>query len=237
MFMRNPVPQRRIISAVLVLIVMNLSMSLFADNIDGQMILSNKISFAQESWRSSLDYQIRLEDNLRSLDVHLLEGVATYMPDRNWEIVPDFRISIFPDRFEFRPGLGVIYKFVWGEKIYINQIVNQVKWQADITGLGVFKHAVRYGLFYNTVLSKKLIFNTGAAVLYRWSENYTGIQFIRMIAGISYIFDSLLSVNFSPYFGIENPISEVSYLAGLMVIFSIQTRDGAKYLPARYVSF
>lgn len=54
--------------------------------------------------------QVRLKDDLQSLDNWFLEGVATYMLSEQWEIVPDFRMSIKPEEVEHRLGLGVIYK-------------------------------------------------------------------------------------------------------------------------------
>lgn len=228
---------RRAALLILLLFFSMSSISLYADNLDGQLILSGKLARSTEQWRFTGDYQIRLNDDLRALDFHMFEFTSTYMPSPNWEIVPDFRISMYPDRFEFRPGFGILYKIAWGKKIFIRQIVNQVKWQLDITSDGILKNGLRYGLFYNHVLTKKLMFNSGAAILYRWSDAYTGFQFVRFLAGLSINFDSTHAFNISPYFGLEDPFRDISYTLGVMIIFSMRVKDKSKYLPARYVSF
>lgn len=228
---------RQAVLLIIVLFFLMSSISLCADDLDGQLIFSGRLAGSTENWRFTGDYEIRLDQDLRALDYHLFEAVASYMPNRNWEIVPDFRISMFPDRFEFRPGFGILNKITWGKKIFIRQIVNQVKWQLDITNDGVLKNGLRYGLFYNHVMNKKLMFNSGVGIFYRWSDSYTGFQFIRFVAGLSVNFDSTHAVTFSPFFGLEDPFKDISYTLGLMIIFSMRLKDNSKYLPATYISF
>ena len=229
---------RQILSIVMIpLFLFAFSSQLFSADVDGQIFSGVRLAKSLEYWRFTGEYQIRLNNNLRSLDNHLLEFVASYMPNKNWEIVPDFRVSMYPDKFEFRPGFGVLYKITWGKKIFIKQFINQLKWQVDIESTGAVKNGLRYALFYNQVLSKKLMFNSGIGALYRWSDNYNGIQFIRMIAGLVYIFDTTHSLTLTPYLGLEDPFGDITYTPGFILVANIQLKGDSKYLPARFVTF
>jgi len=208
-----------------------------AATVDGQLFSGIKMSKALEQWRFTGEYQIRLNENLTELDNHYLEFTFPYMPSKHWEIVPDLRFSLYSDRFEFRPGFGVLYKLSWGKKIYVKQLIQQVKWQTDIESTGRIKHGLRYAVFYNQMLNKKIMFNSGAGALYRWADNYNGLQFIRMIAGIVYIFDSTHSLTINPYLGMEDPFGQLEVTPGLVLIASIQLKGNSKYRPARYLSF
>ncbi len=222
---------------IVALLLFLVYLPLGAQDFDYQMVLSNSINWSKIDWRYKVDYQIRLKDNVRNLDRQLFEFVGTYMPSRSWELVPDFRISFTDEIVEYRPGFGVIYKIAWGEKIFVRQLVNQVKYQADIEENGKVKHGLRYVLFYNHLITKELLFSSGAAFFYRWQEDYTGFQFFRAVTGLVYIFDSTHTLSISPYFGIEDPLGEISFLGGVMIGFTIRLRDKSKYLPARYISF
>jgi len=224
-------------SVIFISVLFIFSTVLSAQNVEGQLFSGIRVSQSHKYWRFSGEYQIRLNNNLRSLDNHFLEFTAPYMPTKNWEIVPDFRATMYPDKFEFRPGIGVLYKSSWGEKIYIKQLVNQLKWQTDIESTGIIKHGLRYALFYSQVLSKKLMFSSGIGVLYRWSDNFNGIQFIRMIAGFVYIFDSKFSLTLTPYLGLEDPLQSLYYTPGFILVANIRLKGDSKYLAARYVTF
>ena len=61
---------------------------------DNQLFFGNKVAANKEHWRFSGELQIRLKENARSLDTWFLEGVATYMINKHWDIVPDLRFSV-----------------------------------------------------------------------------------------------------------------------------------------------
>jgi hypothetical protein len=81
---------------------------------DTQFFLGNKVAGVNGNWKYSGELQVRLKDNTHSLDRWFLEGVATYMPSKHWEIVPDYRLSIKPNSVEHRPGFGVLRKDLFG---------------------------------------------------------------------------------------------------------------------------
>ena len=99
---------------------------------DQMFFFANKVSWGEEKWKYSGELQIRLQDYGQSLENWYMEGVASYMPSKNWEIVPDFRISIHPEQVEYRPGFGVVRKDLFhSENGKTHQLVNQIKYQAD----------------------------------------------------------------------------------------------------------
>lgn len=143
-----------------------------SDTWDNQLFLGNKVAAVKGNWKFSGELQVRLKDNFQSLDRWFLEGVATYMPSKHWELVPDYRFSVKPDQLEHRPGLGILRKDLFDpDENLKNQLVHQLKWQAGI-GAGTVDHGMRYVLFYNYLLSDKLIPNAAAGAFYTTCHQY-----------------------------------------------------------------
>lgn len=204
---------------------------------DNQLYLGNRYAWSSNDWRYSAEFQIRLDENVNALQQYFFEGVATYMPNKHWEFVPDFRYTLHTDRNEFRPGLGVIYKSLWTKK-QINQLAHQFKWQADIEGDGTFKHGVRYILFYNRgLIENKLGLSSGGGGFYRMSDNFTGMQFIRAFVGLAFQFNDMHILSFNYFVGAENRGSYWDYIGGPFVTFVIRLDNDSKYVPAKYINF
>ena len=233
---------RRILFIVLLFFSMAISLkaqdSLYSPqpNWDNQLFYGNKLTWSTEDWKFSGEFQVRLDHGMRSLDLYLIEGVASYMANKNWEIVPDLRVSVYTEKYEYRPGFGVIYKNTWGE-VHLHQLVHQLKWQTDIESTGIVKNGLRYVLFYNQVLNDKYIFTSAAGGLYRWSERMTGVQFIRLMLGGTYRFNKKTSLNLSYFIGFENDGREWSNIGGPLVQFVINLDNNSKYIPAHYFNF
>ena len=81
-----------------------------ADNWDNQLFVGTKFAYAKDQWRYSGEFQSRFKENFSALDNWFVEGVATWLPSKHWEIVPDLRISRKAASVEFRPGAGVLFK-------------------------------------------------------------------------------------------------------------------------------
>jgi hypothetical protein len=203
---------------------------------DNQLFYGNKLTWSTEHWKFSGEFQFRLDNDMRSLDFYFVEGVASYMAGRNWEIVPDFRVSVYSDKYEYRPGLGLIYKNTWGE-VHMNQLVHQLKWQSDIESTGIVKHGLRYVLFYNRELNDKYIITSAAGGLYRWSERMTGVQFLRLMLGATYRFSKKTSLNLSYFIGFENDGRQWANIGGPLIQFVISLDNNSKYIPAHYFNF
>lgn len=204
-------------------------------NWDNQIYMGNKIAGGKNDWRFSGELQTRLENNFQSLDNWYLEFVANYLATENIELVPDFRFTIKPDRIEYRPGLGFLYKH-FGETV---QFVNQIKWQLDLDNHGKIGNAGREVVFLNYKSSDKLIYTMVAGFIYRWWPEWNGFQYVRVGPGISYIFDSQHILNFSYYVGAENNTKDILW-AGIPVIqlvINISHMDNYKYVPAYYFDF
>lgn len=204
---------------------------------DQLLFFGNKVSWGQEKWKYSGEFQVRLQDYGQALDNWFLEGVASYMPSENWEIVPDFRLSIHPDQVEYRPGFGLLRKdlFRTGEN-KAHQFVNQLKYQADFQP-GSVNHGLRYILFYNYLASEKILFTAVGGIFYSWKKNFTGIEFIRGGPGISYIFNRQHSLNFLYFVGTANQGNSWIYQGNFITQLVINIDRDYKYVPAKYINF
>jgi len=206
------------------------------DKWDNQMYISNKVAWSKEDWRYTGEFQIRTYQNTRELQQYFIEGVATYMPSEHWEVVPDLRVTVYPERFELRLGMGTIYKQYW-EKKRKNQLAHQMKYQLDTENGGVFKHGFRYIVFHNAVLNDKFLISSAAGGFYRWSDSFTGLQFLRAMTGLGYSFDKQHIVSISYFVGAENRGDYWSYIGGPVIQLVIRFDDDFKYVPAKYISF
>ena len=206
------------------------------DSWDNQMFLSNKAAWSKDQWRYSGEFQIRTHKNTRELQLYLIEGVATYLHSKHWEFAPDLRITVYPNRFEFRLGAGGIYKQYW-EKKHKNQLAHQMKYQMDIESTGKVKHGFRYILFHNSIINEKLFISSAVGGFYRWSENFTGVQFTRIMTGVGYRFDKQHILNLSYFVGGENRGDYWTYIGGPVIQLVIRFNDDFKYVPAKYISF
>jgi len=202
---------------------------------DNQIYLGNKIAFGKDKWRFSGELQTRLENNFQTLDNWYIEFVANYLTSKHFEIVPDFRFTIKPDKIEYRPGFGVLYK-KFTDKI---QFVNQVKWQMDIPNNGDIGYAIREVVFLNHSFNDKIIATLVAGFIYRWWPEWNGFQYIRVGPGMSYIFDEKHILNFSYFIGVENNTKEWMWagIPMIQLVINISGKDKYKYAPAYYFDF
>ncbi len=204
-----------------------------ASSWDNQIYLGNKVTFGKEKWTFSGELQTRMKNNFQDLDNWFIEGVASYLISKKFEIVPDFRFTIKPDKVEFRPGLGVLYK-INAEKI---QFVNQVKWQIDIDNNSRVGNAVREVIFLNRSVHEKIMTTMVAGFIYRWWSEWNGFQYIRVGPGISYIFDERHILNFSYFVGVENNTKDWQWAGIPVVQLVINITKKYTYKPAYYFSF
>ena len=202
---------------------------------DNQIYIGNKIAFGKDKWKFSGELQIRLENNFQSLDNWYLEFVSNYLASEKFEIVPDFRFTIKPDKVEYRPGLGILYK----KTTHIIQFVNQVKWQIDIDNYGKIGNALREVVFLNHKINDKIITTMIAGFIYRWWPEWNGFQYIRVGPGVSYIFDDRHILNFSYFVGVENNTKDWMWagIPMIQLVINISQKDKYKYIPAYYFDF
>ncbi len=202
---------------------------------DNQMYLGNKVAFGKNKWRFSGELQIRLEDNFQKLDNWYLEFVSNYLISKHFEIVPDFRFTIKPDKVEWRSGFGALYKLN-APRI---QFVNQVKWQIDIPNHGEVGNALREVVFLNHKFNEKIITTLVAGFIYRWWPSWNGFQYIRVGPGISFVFDEKHILNFSYFVGVENNTEDWMWagIPMLQLVINLTKADKYKYRPAYYFDF
>jgi len=204
---------------------------------DQQFFFGNKVSWGAEKWKYSGEIQFRFKDNGHSLDNWYLEGVASYMPSKHWEIVPDFRFSIHPEHVEYRPGFGVLRKdlFLAGNGKG-HQIVNQLKYQVDFQPRNV-NSGLRYILFYNYMASEKIILTGVGGIFYSWKENFTGLEYIRAGGGAAYVLNMQHSLNLLYFIGTVNLGNSWIYQGNIVLQLVININKDYKYVPAKYLNF
>jgi len=202
-------------------------------NWDNQFYWGNKIAFGKDKWKYSGELQIRTENDFHDLDNWFIESVASYLISESFEIVPDFRFTVKPNKIEFRPGLGLLYKKTTS-KI---QFVNQIKWQMDIEGNGDIGNAMREVVFLNHRINEKIVSTLVVGFIYRWWPKWNGFQYIRVGPGISYKINEHNVINFSYFTGVENNTKEWLWAGIPMIQLVINITKKYQYTPAYYFSF
>ena len=203
------------------------------DKWDNQIYLGNKVAGGKNKWKFSGELQTRLRNNMQTLDNWYLEGVTNYLATEWLEVVPDFRFTIKPDKLEWRPGFGLLYKNLQHKL----QFINQVKWQIDISNHGDADQAFREVVFLNYKVNDKIVLSTIAGFIYRWRENWNGFQYIRFGPGISYIFDEKHILNFTYFTGAENHEGQWSWAGIPSIQLLINVSMQYRYKPAYYIEF
>ena len=202
-------------------------------NWDNQTYFGNKVATANGNWRFSGELQVRLKENMQSLDNWFMESAATYLLSEKIEITPDFRISIKPDEVEYRPGFGVVYKIT--KKNF--QYVNQLKWQLDIDTKNNVDNGLRYAIFVNRKLTNKLLSNFAFGAFYRFRNNFKGFEFVRFGPGLAYVINMQHTINFNYLISTKNNTKSWEWAGIAVVQLVININKDYKYVPAKYISF
>ena len=200
---------------------------------DNQLFVGNRIVWGSGQWKYSGEFQVRMIDNFHALDRWFVEGVVSYFPTMRWEIVPDLRLSVKGDSEEIRPGFGTLYKLL----IPKIQIVNQIKWQGDYNSKGTFGHGLRWAVFLNYKLDETFYPNFVGGIFYRWSDKYTGWEFLRFGGGVNIRFDPFHQLNISYFLGANTATSPWQWSGIFYAHFTIRINDNWKYIPAEIINF
>jgi len=224
---------------LLVLFLLDIPAELFAQEEapegkwDNQIYLGNKIAGGKNNWKFSGELQVRLRNDMQTLDNWYLEGVSNYLANPWLEVVPDFRFTIKPDRLEWRPGFGLLFK----DLKHRLQFINQIKGQIDISNHGTADPAFREVIFLNYRVNDKIILSSIAGFIYRWRKDWKGFQYIRTGPGISYVFDEKHILNFSYFVGLENKEGQWSWAGIPSIQFLINVGLKYRYKPAYFIEF
>jgi len=194
---------------------------------------ATKVNYAVGKWRYSGEFQVRLDDGYRALNVWYIEGVVANLRLKHVEFVPDLRFSVKPDIYELRPGFGIILKAT-SEKW---QVALQSKYQADIPSEGTTGNGVREVLFLNAVAGEKFILGLAGGFFYRWRGDFADFEFWRAGPGVTYVFNPVHALNVAYFFGWENTGVEWTRSGFLLVQLSLNIRRDWKYVPAKIINF
>jgi hypothetical protein len=220
-------------SIILLIFIPTLLYSQETSNWDNQIYIANKVGWGSDQWKYSGELQVRLKENYTELDNWFLEAVASYLPSKNWELVPDLRLATNSNNTDIRPGLGVLYK----QRFEQSALIHQIKWQIDINESAA-DNGFRYVLFYNYLFNEKIAATVLGGGFYRWSENFTGVRFMRFGGGPTWIVNDVHSLNVNYFLGLSQADNLVwSYQGIIMVQLVINVNQAFKYRPAKYISF
>ncbi|MCF6358893.1 MAG: DUF2490 domain-containing protein [Draconibacterium sp.] len=226
-------------TTILIIILLSFETQVFSQtgesskNWDNQSYIGNKVATANGDWRFSGELQVRLKDDMQSLDNWFLEGVASYMLSEKIELTPDFRMSIKPDEVEYRPGFGVVYKVTRDNY----QFVNQLKWQIDLDTKKNIDNGLRYAIFINHKLSDKLMSNFAFGAFYRFRDDFKGFEFVRFGPGLAYIINMQHTINFNYLISTKNNTQNWEWGGIAVIQLVININKDYKYVPAKYLSF
>lgn len=203
------------------------------DNWDNNMYTGNKVSYGTEFWKHSAEFQTRYKDNFGALDQWHIEYAATYLVAKNWEIVPDFRFTKKPNRIEYRPGIGGIYKQLYTK----SQLVHQVKWQYDFKNGQNDSQGLRYAAFYNYVINDELVLTGLAGGLFEFGKDFNGFLGLRAGCSAAYVLNKAHSINVGYFYGLINDkTNNFSHVGVLSLQLIINISRDYKFLPAKYFS-
>lgn len=207
-----------------------------APDVESQQWLfaSTKVSYAVDQWRFYGDAQFRLDGNWRELNQYLAETASIYSPNKNWELQGDLRVTVKPERLEYRPGAGITFKAL----VSSWQFAVQHKYQLDLLSTGAANHGVRQIFFVNKRVGDRFLVSGIGGWFYRWREGFNDIEFVRMGAGVTYLFDALHGLNVSYFVGRQNLGDQWVTDGFTFVGLSLNVRADWKYVPAvRVVDF
>jgi hypothetical protein len=212
------------------------------DRWDNWLLIGNKIVFGgQENWTHSHELQWRVKDNMQSLDQWYYEGVATYSFNEKWSIVPDLRIAIKPNKVDYRLGFGAVKVGYFKKEgdAFRSQLVNQIKYQFDFDSEGNTMHGLRWVVTYNKIVNEKFIVSALVGPFYRWSENFSGIEFVRGGPVFTYVFDSSHTLAFASLFGGARLPADLGWTYSFtpMIQLIIRINKNYKYTPAKYINY
>jgi hypothetical protein len=203
------------------------------DNWDNLLFVGTRTAYAKGDWRFSGEFQTRFKNDWGALDNWFVEGVVTFLPSKNWEVVPDFRLTRKPSAIEFRPGMGMLLKILSPHF----QVVNQFKYQADISTNGKTKQSLRQVLFLNKLLNQKLVSTLVGGYFYTWKENFSAIEYIRFGGGVTFTFDQVHAMTIIYYAGLQNTGERWLATGSLFLQLTINLKSEWKYVPAKYINF
>lgn len=206
-----------------------------SSNWDNIMHVGTKVTWGKNKWMNSTEWQVRLNNDFRSLTQWQLEYVGTYLISEHVEIVPDFRYTIKPDRYEYRPGLGVVLK----HRTKRGQFAHQIKGQIDYKTVGPVTQVVRYFPSYNHLINKNWLGSLLLGGYYKFTPDRNAVEILMAGVSIAYIVNKQHTVNLSYLYAnqLNFETDQRSNFGGIVARLIINIETDYDYLPAKYLNF
>ncbi|WP_152286688.1 DUF2490 domain-containing protein [Flavicella marina] len=204
-------------------------------NWDNVMYVGNKVTWGKKKWMNSVEWQVRLNNDFKSLLQWQLEYVGSYLMSEHVEIVPDFRYTVKQNRYEFRPGLGVVLK----HRTSRGQFTHQIKGQIDFKSSGPTTQVVRYFPSYNHLINKHWIGSLLLGSYYKFTPEKNGLEVLMAGVNAAYIVNKQHTVNLGYLYATQlNFVTNQRSNFGIIVArLIINIKKDYDYLPAKYFNF
>ena len=203
------------------------------DDWDNELWTGVRFAWGKKKLRYTGEYQTRFINNYKQLDRWYIEGAVHYIAWPHFEIIPDFRYNVRPDKNEYRVGLGIIYKHTFNKFMFVNQL----KGQMDKAYNTKETWALREVVYLNYLLSEKWIPYIGGGVFLRHSDNFSGLQVIRAGVGVYYNFNPLHSLSVNYFAGRRDLGDRITYSGIFLLQLTLKFNDDYIYMPAKYINF
>ncbi len=144
----------------------------------------------------SVEYQMRLRDDMSALKVHFAEVNALYKAGHGLTVNSGYRFSLRPDRHEQRLFAGLFYRHGFLEEgrepknrryLLTHQLMYQRDFNAQYNGALLDSNTVRYAMYFEKRVSYHWVPMVIAGGMYTWNSEFTGLDKVRFAGGVRYI--------------------------------------------------
>ncbi len=121
--------------------------------------------------------------------------------------------------------------------ILLVRCLSQFKVQSDIRTDGKVGYSFRHVLFLNYLMTNDVVPGLVGGYCLSRKEDFRGLEFIRLMAGVSFRISDAHFLGLNYFLGIENKPGGVELIGGPLIQLTINLRSDWEYRPARIYSF
>jgi hypothetical protein len=144
----------------------------------------------------SVEYQVRLKEDMSALKVHYFELYALYKAGHGVTAYSGYRFSIRPARHEQRLFAGLFYRHALRKEgkepenrrlVLTHQFMAQRDFNAKYNNVLLDSSTVRYAMYFERRVSHHWVPTLIVGGIYTWNSEFTGVDLLRAAAGVRYI--------------------------------------------------